>query len=99
MSPHSVFSANVPGAGKETLVDVLATVATDRPAAKWSPVGGRKVDAEGEERKRLMAIALAGYRVVCIDNVREGDPLGTPALESPNRFLGSTSIPGLAKRR
>ena len=73
-------------------------MATDRPAAKWSPVGGRKVGAEREERQRLMAIALAGYRFVCSDNVREGDPLGTPALEFPNRFL-STSIPGLAKGR
>lgn len=93
-SPLSIFSANVPGAGKGTLVGVLATMATDRPAAKRSPVG-----AEGEERKRLVAIALAGYRVVCSDNVGEGDPLGTPALEFPNRFLGSTSVPGLAKGR
>ena len=96
--PLFVFSANVPGAGKGTLVDVLATIATGRPAAKWSPVSGRKVDAEGEERKRLMAIALAGYRVVCIDNIREGDPLGTPALDAA-LTSGTDDAPGMIADR
>ena len=96
--PLVVFSANVPGAGKGTLVDVLATIATGRAAAKWSPVSGRKVDAEGEERKRLMAIALAGYRIVCIDNIREGDPLGTPALDAA-LTSGTDDAPGMIADR
>ena len=79
--PLFAFSANVPGAGKGTLVDLVAEIATGRGATKWSPVGGRRTDAEAEERKRLMAVALSGLRVMCIDNIKAGDPLGTPALD------------------
>ena len=79
--PLFAFSANVPGAGKGTLVDLVAEIATGRSATKWSPVGGRRTDAEPEERKRLMAVALSGLRVMCIDNIKAGDPLGTPALD------------------
>ena len=56
-------------------------------------------------RKRLMAIALAGTRCVCIDNIKAGDPLGTPALDAAltagtddnygtvaDRVLGETAI-------
>ena len=80
--PLFAFSANVPGAGKGTLVDLAAEIATGRGATKWSPVGGRKPDAEAEERKRLVAVALSGLRILCIDNIKAGDPLGTPALDA-----------------
>ena len=79
--PLHAFTANAPGIGKGTLVDLASIIATGRLAAKWAPVSGRKADAETEERKRLMAIALAGIRLVCIDNIKAGDPLGTPALD------------------
>ena len=80
--PLFAFSANVPGAGKGTLVDLLAEIAMGLGATKWSPVNAaRKGDVEAEERKRLMAVALSGTRLLCIDNIKPGDPLGTPALE------------------
>ena len=103
--PLFAFTANAPGVGKGTLVDLAAIIATGRPSAKWAPVSGRKADAESEERKRLMAIALAGARCVCIDNIKAGDPLGTPALDAAltagtddnygtvaDRVLGETAI-------
>ena len=80
--PLFAFTANAPGVGKGTLVDLAVIIATGRPSAKWAPVSGRKADAESEERKRLMSIALAGARCVCIDNIKAGDPLGTPALDA-----------------
>ena len=80
--PLHAFTGNAPGVGKGTLVDLAGIIATGRPAAKWSPVSGRKTDAEAEERKRLMAVALAAIRLICIDNIKAGDPLGTPALDA-----------------
>ena len=103
--PLFAFTANAPGVGKGTLVDLASIIVTGRPSAKWAPVSGRKADAESEERKRLMAIALAGTRCVCIDNIKAGDPLGTPALDAAltagtddrfgtvaDRVLGETAI-------
>ena len=81
--PLFAFSANVPGAGKGTLVDLSTEIAAGHGATKWAPVNAsRKGDVEAEERKRLMAVALSGTRVLCIDNIKPGDPLGTPALEA-----------------
>ena len=81
--PLFAFSANVPGAGKGTLVDLIAEIATGRGATKWAPVSAARTgDIEAEERKRLMAVALSGNRLLCIDNIKPGEPLGTPALEA-----------------
>ena len=81
--PLFALSANVPGAGKGALVDLIAEIAMGRGATKWSPVtASRQGDVEAEERKRLMAVALSGARMLCIDNVKPGDPMGTPALEA-----------------
>ena len=103
--PLFAFTANAPGVGKGTLVDLASIIATGRPSAKWAPVSGRQRDAESEERKRVMAVALAGTRCVCIDNIKAGDPLGTPALDAAltsgtddrfgtvaDRVLGETAI-------
>ena len=102
--PLLAVSANVRGAGKGTLADVISEIATGRGATKWAPVSGRRVDATAEERKRLMAVALSGARLLCIDNIRAGDPLGSPALDAAvtagddyeigrigDRVLGETS--------
>ena len=62
-------------------MDLAGIIATGRPAAKWAPISGRRADAEAEERKRLMSVALAAIRLICIDNIEAGDPLGTPALD------------------
>ncbi|MCY4372447.1 MAG: hypothetical protein OXC31_01665 [Spirochaetaceae bacterium] len=103
--PLFAFTANAPGVGKGTLVDLASIIATGRLSAKWAPVSGRRTDAENEERKRLMSIALGGHRCVCIDNVRPGEPIGTPALEGAltsgtddrfgtvaDRVLGETAV-------
>ena len=79
--PLFAVSANNRGAGKGTLVDMATAIATGRPAAKWAPTGGRRSDAEAEEDKRLTTVALNGTRVLLIDNVKAGDPVGTPSLD------------------
>ena len=80
--PFFGFTANTPGAGKGTLVDLACIVATSQPAAKYAPVTARDPrDAEAEDRKRLFAVNLQGLRVLCIDNVRPGSSIGSPALE------------------
>ena len=80
--PLFAFTANAPGVGKGTLVDLAGIIATGRPVPKWAPVSGRKTDAEGEERKRLVAVGLDGILCVCIDNQKAGEPLGTPAMDA-----------------
>ena len=76
------FSANAARLGKGTLVDLAAIVATNKGVTKWAPVSAaRTADVENEERKRLMAVALSGIRVLCIDNVKAGELMGTPALD------------------
>ena len=76
------FSANAPRIGKGTLVDLAAIIATNKGVTKWAPVSAARTrDAENEERKRLMSVALSGIRVLCIDNVKAGDLMGTPALD------------------
>lgn len=74
-APGIVVEANTPGTGKGLLVDVISTVATGLPAACWA----QTEDAE-EERKRLLAIALAGDQIVHIDNITT--PLGSGPLDS-----------------
>ena len=102
------FSANAPGSGKGTLVDLATIIATNRGATKWAPVSAsRQKDAESEERKRLMAVAISGTRVLCIDNVPAGSPIGTPAMDGcitsgdnsrfgyvQDRVLGETGLTG-----
>ena len=76
------FSANAPRIGKGTLVDLAAIIATSKGVTKWAPVSAARTrDVENEERKRLMSVALSGIRVLCIDNVKAGDLMGTPALD------------------
>lgn len=77
------FTANAPGAGKGTLVDLACIVATGRGASKWSPVSGsRRQDSDDEERKRMMTVCVSGLRVLCIDNVKPAHPVGSPALDA-----------------
>jgi putative DNA primase/helicase len=74
-SPGFAAEANTPGTGKGLLIDAISTVATGLPAPCWT----QTTDPE-EERKRLLAIALAGDQMVHIDNVTE--PLGSGPLNS-----------------
>ena len=94
--PLFAVSANQRGAGKGTIVDLASAIATGRPATKWAPPSGRRSDTEAEEDKRLTTVALNGTRVLLYDNVRAGQPIGTPALEraitaGPDGSMGMVS--------
>ena len=79
-----------PRCGKGLLVDVLCTIATGRSAPKM----GQTLD-DNEELKRLLALALEGASVCCVDNVTH--PLGNQYLDMAltaqaitGRILGQT---------
>src|SRR5262249_54128953 len=72
--PLFAVRANTPGSGKSLLVDVISVIGNGSAAPRWP-----QPREEDEERKRIMALALAGYPVIHIDNVSR--PLGSPALD------------------
>ena len=83
-------TATAAGSGKGLLVDVICTLATGRSAPKM----GQTLD-DNEELKRLLALALEGASVCCIDNVTH--PLGNQYLDMAltaqaitGRILGQT---------
>lgn len=91
-APLHTFTAPKMRSGKTLLADVGALLATGRPCAVLSQAN----DAE-EERKRLLALLLAGDSVICFDNLER--PLGGAPLcqaltqESiQDRVLGSTAM-------
>ena len=93
------LTANHRGAGKGTLADLATIIATGLAPAKWAPISGRKAeDAADEERKRLISVALAGLRVLCIDNVEPGQAVGSSALEGA-LTNGGDSTPGTISDR
>lgn len=71
-APLHAFRAPKMRSGKSLLADTTALFATGRPCAVLS-----QADPE-EERKRLLAILLAGDPVVCLDNLSR--PLGGDTL-------------------
>jgi putative DNA primase/helicase len=80
------------GAGKGLLIDAASLIATGRSAPRWAPT-----DQPEEERKRLLAIALAGDPLIHIDNV--SGALGSDALDAAlttgelaDRLLGQTAV-------
>jgi primase-polymerase (primpol)-like protein len=86
--PMFAVRATTRGSGKGKLIDVISLIATGRTA----PRVAQTMDEE-EERKRLLAVALAGLLLLHIDNVSH--PLGSGpldlALTSPtfgDRMLG-----------
>lgn len=92
--PVPMFSIRAPtqGTGKGLLMNVIATIATGRQAAMSS-----MPERDEELRKQLLAIAIAGDRTLCLDNV-EGS-IGSPSLamaltaaEIKDRILGESRI-------
>jgi hypothetical protein len=67
------ITATTRGSGKTLLADSIALIGIGHPAARWS-----QVFDEDEERKRLLALALDGDPLICIDNVTA--PLGAGVL-------------------
>lgn len=70
-----MFSVSAPtrGTGKTLLVDTLSLIATGRLATRAT-----QADDDAEERKRLVALCLAGDSVVLLDNVER--PLRSTVL-------------------
>lgn len=74
-SPLVLITKNVRGAGGSLLADAISIAATGRGMARMTQAGD-----EDEERKRILSIAMAGDRMVLIDNVDH--PLGGAALDA-----------------
>jgi putative DNA primase/helicase len=91
-TPMFGVTATAAGSGKGLLVDAIALIGTGRVAPKM----GQTTD-EDEELKRLLALALAGTSLCCIDNCTY--PLGNQYLEMAltaraitGRILGQTGM-------
>lgn len=83
-------TATAAGSGKGLLVDTISRIGTGR----YAPKMGQTLD-DNEELKRLLALALEGASVCCIDNVTH--PLGNQYLDMAltaqaitGRILGQT---------
>lgn len=74
--PLFAVTATTRRSGKGLLVDVISTIATGRTAPRWAQPHDRDGD---EERKRMLAIGLAGDPLILIDNLTR--PLGSEALD------------------
>ena len=74
-APLFLVDANVRGAGKSLLCDLVGLIVSGREMARM--VNTR---ADDEMRKRITAIAIAGDPLVLIDNI--GDALGGPGLDA-----------------
>ena len=87
-SPLNLIDANVRGAGKSLLADIVATIVSGRDAARMSYTRN-----EEELRKAITSTALGGAQTVLIDNVSGafGDPTLDRALTTKlwkDRLLG-----------
>ncbi|MFZ2958388.1 MAG: hypothetical protein WA705_15990 [Candidatus Ozemobacteraceae bacterium] len=91
-APMFAFRAPVMGSGKSLLADIVAMVATGRPATVIAPT-----EDPNEERKRVLAALLAGDAVVNLDNVAH--VFGSDTLSAvlttesySDRILGKSSL-------
>src|SRR5580692_1436760 len=91
-APLHAIDAPLQGYGKTLIADVIAIVATGRPAVSVSATK----DSE-EMRKRFTSILMAGELVVSIDNITR--PLGSDALSTiltsevyTDRILGQSAM-------
>src|SRR5262249_12519458 len=91
-TPLFLLDGNTPGSGKGKLADLIAVVATGRQIARTS-----YPDSDEEMRKRMTSIALAGDRLVLIDNIATtfGGSALDAAITAPywrDRRLGSNEM-------
>jgi hypothetical protein len=92
--PGFLVDANVAGVGKGLLIRVASLIASGR---EMSSTGYAREDAEME--KRITGIALAGDRMIHLDNVPNGGTIGHASLDraltAPSwreRILGLSSL-------
>src|SRR5262249_49127335 len=90
--PLFLLDANTPGSGKSLLADIVSLVATGRPMPRTA-----YPDGDEEMRKRIPSVALAGDRLILIDNV--ATTFGGAALDSAltavtwrDRILGRSEM-------
>jgi len=91
-SPFVVIDSNVRGSGKTKLVDIISVIATGRDAPRTT------LPASPEETRKLVtSLAVAGERIVLIDNA--AGSVGNPVLDAAltatswtDRVLGSTKM-------
>ncbi len=95
-TPLFLFDANVPGAGKSMLADIIALIATGRLMARSA-----YPEKDDEVRKLILSIALAGDRMLLFDNVATGFSVGGAALDGAltatsikDRILGKSEMSG-----
>lgn len=74
-APFFIFDSTTAGAGKGLMSDVVSIIATGRACPKTVQAA-----TDEEEEKRLMAVALAGDPLMCIDNIIK--PIGSGPLDS-----------------
>lgn len=92
--PLFMLDANTAGSGKSKLCDLIAILATGRPAPRQS-----YTDDQAEMSKKLLAIALEGDRLLLFDNVESGAAIGGAALDKAitartikDRILGKSQM-------
>jgi hypothetical protein len=73
--PMFMFDANVAGAGKSLLTDIIALICTWRAMPRTT-----YPDSDEEMRKRITAIALAHYWMILVDNI--ASTFGGSSLDS-----------------
>jgi hypothetical protein len=90
--PLFLFDANTPGVGKSMLVDIIARIACGRDASRTTCP-----ESDEEMRKRITSIAIAGDRMMLLDNIN--GPLGSAALDAAltgtvwsDRILGKSRM-------
>lgn len=90
--PLFLIDANTPGTGKSKLTDIIAVVGAGREMPRTS-----YPEAEDEMRKRITSIALAGDRMMLLDNIATN--FGGSALDSAltartwtDRLLGQSQM-------
>ena len=74
-TPLLLIDKNVRGAGGSLLADAISLAATGRTMPRMV-----QAKEDDEERKRIIAIGLAGTTMVLLDNISR--PLGGPALDA-----------------
>lgn len=88
--PLFAIRATTAGTGKSLLADLISIISTGRLAPRWS-----ETDAQEEERKRLLSLAIEGDPILVLDNVTR--PIGSGSLDMAitagyvkDRLLGVT---------
>lgn len=94
-APLFLVDANIRGSGKSLLCDVVSLIVTGREMPRMS-----NPESDGECRKRITSVALAGDTLCLIDNI-DGD-FGCPSLDAAltstvwqDRLMGTNETPAL----